>query len=106
MSGPPGGATGIYGKFGATVEFQDGPPGLFLVVSSNGDPSSLVIAHGGQVALRLNGSEAVVVARMTLSRALSLQRERSIRMVGGIHMNIERYQALLDSLGAVGIDQV
>ncbi|TVP46681.1 MAG: hypothetical protein EA350_06705 [Gemmatimonadales bacterium] len=105
MRASPGGPAGIYGKFGATVEFQDGPPGLFLVVSANGDPSALVVVHGGQVALRLNGSGAVVVARMTLTQALSLQRERGIRMVGGIHMNLGRYQALLASLGAVGINQ-
>jgi len=103
MRGAPEGATGIYGKFGATVQFQDGPQGLFLVVSSNGDPTSRVIAHGGQIALRLNGTGAVVVARMTLTQALSLQRERGIRMAGGIHMNLERYQALLASVGAAGM---
>jgi len=105
MRGAPAGATSIYGKFGATVQFHDGPPGLFLVASSNGDPSSRVIAHGGQIALRLNGTGAVVVARMTLTQALSLQRERSICMVGGIHMNIERYQALLASVAAAGVSR-
>jgi hypothetical protein len=106
MRAPPGGNTGMYGRFGATVEFQDGPLGLFLVVSSNGDPSALVAAHGGVVALRLNGGGGVVVARMTLTDALSLQRERGIRMVGGVHMNMERYRSLLASIGAVGINQV
>jgi hypothetical protein len=42
---------------------------------------------------------------MTLTHALSLQRERGIRMVGGIHMNLERYQALLASVGAAGMTQ-
>jgi len=89
----------IYPRFGATVHFEEGGAALFLVVSHSGDPSRMVGAYGGEVVLRMNQSKALV-ARLTLTDALAMQKEPSIAMVGGIHMDIERYQRLLQTLGA------
>lgn len=69
-----------------------------MVIGHSGDPTRLVESHGGSVALRINGGQ-ILIARMTLPRALALQGERAIRLVGGVHLDIGRYQALLQSLG-------
>jgi hypothetical protein len=90
--------TSIYERFGASVSFSEGDPGLFMVIGHAGDPTKLVESHGGSIALRINGGR-ILIARMTLPRALALQKERAIRLVGGVHLDISRYQALLRSLG-------
>jgi hypothetical protein len=91
--------TDIYERFGARVHFDHGPPGLFLVVSANGDPSRLIASYGGDIALRLNNGGAQL-ARLTLPQALALQREPGIRLVGGVNLNVDRYRKMLQFLGA------
>jgi hypothetical protein len=92
-------ATDIYEQFGAKVDFAEGPPGLFLVISANGDPGRLVASYDGQIALRLNNG-GKVLARLTLPKALALQREPGIRLVGGVNLDINRYRKMLQFLGA------
>lgn len=89
----------IYASFGATVHYGEAQAALFLVVSRSGDPSDLVAAYGGELVLRLHQSKALI-ARLTLTDALALQKERSIAMVGGVHMDIARYNNLLQAIGA------
>jgi hypothetical protein len=88
----------IYSSFGAKVQYAEGLPGLFMVVAGGGDPSRLIEAYGGVVVLRLNGGNKMI-ARLTLPKALALQKESSIRMVGGVNLDLNRYRALLESLG-------
>ncbi|MEI6848313.1 MAG: hypothetical protein WCK32_09890 [Chlorobiaceae bacterium] len=95
----------IYNQFGATVQYQAGPGGLFLVVSKIGDPTNLINAYGGEVVLRLNQSKSII-ARLTLTDALAMQKEQSIAMVGGIHMDINHYKNLLLSLGATDASDI
>lgn len=91
--------TDIYERFGASVHFGEDTPGLFMVISTENDPSHLIASYGGTVVLRFNGGNPAI-ARLTLPRALALQKEPSIRTVGGVHLDLDRYRALLESLGA------
>lgn len=87
--------------FGASVRFADSHPGLFLVVAAAGDPGRLIQACAGSVVMRL-GSASVVLASLTLTSALALQKDKSIRAVGGVHLDVRRYRALMASLGVPG----
>ncbi|WP_028575287.1 hypothetical protein [Desulfonatronovibrio hydrogenovorans] len=80
---------GFHERFGARVSLAQGGEGLFLVVSKSGDPESLVRAHGGQVVMRLSGAK--LLARMALARALDLIKKPEISKVGGVHLDLERY---------------
>lgn len=93
-------AADICERFGAAVNLQSTHPGLFLVVAEQGDPSRLIQDFSGDVVMRL-GAANVVLASLTLTNALALQKERGIRAVGGVHLDVQRYRALLASLGGV-----
>jgi hypothetical protein len=87
----------VHDRFGARMDYGEGAPGLFMVVSAEKDPSELIRAYNGSVVIRLNGGRSVI-ARMTLPRALALKKEGAIRMVGGVKMNLDRYRMLLSRL--------
>lgn len=89
----------IYDRFGATVTFSEGQQGLFIVVSQEKDPSSNIHAHGGSVVFRLDKGRSVI-ARLTLTNALALQKEKGILMVSGVQLDVQKYNAVLASLGA------
>jgi hypothetical protein len=91
--------TDICKDFGASVRFADKHPGLFLVVGQKGDPSRTIQDFAGTVVMPL-GAGSVVLASLTLTNALALQKEKSIRAVGGVHLDVQRYKALMASLAA------
>jgi len=88
----------IYDHFGATVSFSEGQFGLFLVIARENDPTIKIHAHGGSVVFRLDKGRSII-ARLTLTDALALQKEKDIRMVSGVHLDVQKYNALLTSLG-------
>ncbi len=92
----------VFERFGAKVEFGQQAPGLFMVIAGHGDPASLIAAYDGSVVMRLT-SRTSVIARLSLTNALALQKEPGIRSVGGINMDINRYKAFLASLGVKDI---
>jgi hypothetical protein len=85
-------------RFGAKVSFGDSGEGLFLVIARLSDPAPRVRARDGQVIMRLNGTK--VLARMALKQALTLLKEPGISKVGGVHLDVERYQKFLAAQGA------
>ena len=87
--------TELYKRFGAKVSFAQGGEGLFLIVSSAGDPEPKVRAYEGQVVMRLNGTK--LLARMGLAKALDLLKEPGISKVGGVHLDVERCKRFLAS---------
>ncbi|NEX11324.1 MAG: hypothetical protein C1942_01255 [Prosthecochloris sp.] len=88
----------VFERFGAKVEFGQHAPGLFMVIAERHDPVALISAYDGTVVMRLT-SRTSVIARLSLTNALALQKEPGIRSVGGVNMDLNRYKAFLSSLG-------
>ncbi|HET97354.1 MAG TPA: hypothetical protein ENN98_01360 [Desulfurivibrio alkaliphilus] len=87
-------------RFGAKVSLAGAGEGLFLVIARLSDPAPRVRARDGQVVMRLNGTK--VLARMALKQALALLKDPGISKVGGVQLDMERYQKFLAAQVAGG----